>query len=256
MQSNALQLGYRWGFWRGSFPPWDQPWKLPGWLIGVHVGNTLAYPIGGERGASTATLAALLVGVAGVMAKTPADIPFSPSLTIRDGTGRGRAWAVSLRRSASNHPVPGSVHLFVGGTGRGDPVGPAAVAGIAAAERLGWAVGLLATLGFCLIGRDLVQPYRVPADVTSRSFAHWLWNESSPDAELLCVKSDLGFAFQPELWKRGMSAVYLFHQGTSTHRDRIESRIERSEGPIEPDGLSAWSFSTSRHAAIRSLNVG
>jgi hypothetical protein len=90
----------------------------------------------------------------------------------------------------------------------------------------GLAVGLLAALGVCLIARDLVLPYRVPADATSRSFAHWLWNESSPDAELVCAKSDLGFAFQPELWKRGMSAVYLFHQGRSKHRDRIGSRIK------------------------------
>jgi hypothetical protein len=101
---------------------------------------------------------------------------------------------------------------------------------------LGLTVGLLSTLGFALAGRDLVQPFRVPGDVTSRDFARWLWTESSPDADLLCVKSDLGLSFQPDLWKSGMSAVYLFHQGTSAHKDRIERRAERLStlSPVRP----------------------
>jgi 4-amino-4-deoxy-L-arabinose transferase-like glycosyltransferase len=225
VQSNALQSGYRSGFWRGSFPPWDEPWKLPEWLIGVHVGNTMAYPIGGERGASTATLAALLVGALALWRRrqrTSLFLLLSPFATGLAAAGLGQ-YPYGGAPRITQYLAP-SICLLVG-------LGAAILLGrlpSRALQRrgLGWAVGLLATLGFFLIGRDLVQPYRVPADVTSRSFAHWLWNESSPDAELLCVKSDLGFAFQPELWKRGMSAVYLFHQGTSTHRDRFKSQIE------------------------------
>ena len=64
VQSQALRSFYRWGYWRASFPPWEEPWKMPIWLIDVHAGKTLAYPLGGERGGSTATLFAVLVGVA------------------------------------------------------------------------------------------------------------------------------------------------------------------------------------------------
>ena len=41
VRSTALVTG-------ASFPPWQEPWRLPGWLIGVHTGTTMAYPIGGN----------------------------------------------------------------------------------------------------------------------------------------------------------------------------------------------------------------
>jgi Dolichyl-phosphate-mannose-protein mannosyltransferase len=62
-QATALRSYYRFGYWRDSFPPWQHPWRLPAWLIGVHTGTTMAYPIGGERGASILTLIAVLTGV-------------------------------------------------------------------------------------------------------------------------------------------------------------------------------------------------
>ncbi len=232
VQSNALQLGYRWGFWRGSFPPWDQPWKLPGWLIGVHVGNTMAYPIGGERGASTATLAALLVGALALWRRrqrTSLLLLLAPFATGLAAAGLGQ-YPYGGASRITQYLAP-SICLLVG-------LGIATLLArlpSRALQRRGlvWAVGLLATLGFCLIGRDLVQPYRVPADMTSRSFARWLWNESSPDAELLCVKSDLGFAFQPDLWKRGMTRRLLVPSGhvDAPEPDRIPNRT--AESPIE-----------------------
>lgn len=48
--------------WEKTFPPLDQPWKLPLWLISMHTGNMLAYPLGGDRGGSTATLLLVILG--------------------------------------------------------------------------------------------------------------------------------------------------------------------------------------------------
>ena len=62
-QSAAVRAGYRWGYWRDSFPPWEQPWKLVKWLISTHTGNMLAYPIGGANGAGAATFAAMTIGI-------------------------------------------------------------------------------------------------------------------------------------------------------------------------------------------------
>jgi hypothetical protein len=72
---------------------------------------------------------------------------------------------------------------------------------------------LLAGIGIFLIVRDLCEPYRVRGDLETRQFAQRFWHQSRGEADLVCVKSDLGLNFQPHLWNRGMSAVYLFHRG-------------------------------------------
>ena len=48
--------------WIQSFPPVSKPWQLPLWLLKVHTGNLLAYPIGGRNGGSTLTLLLVIVG--------------------------------------------------------------------------------------------------------------------------------------------------------------------------------------------------
>jgi hypothetical protein len=235
VQTTALQFGYRWGFWRASFPPWDEPWKLPGWLIAVHAGNTLAYPIGGERGASAATLAAVLAGVLALWRRGRVTLLFlllSPFAVGLAAASLGQ-YPYGGAARITQYLAP-SICLL---TGLGGAVLLDRLSSPAWRRRgLGLTVGLLVTLGFSLAGRDLVQPFRVPGDATSRAFARWFWAGSSPDAELLCVKSDLGFSFQPELWKSGMSAVYLFHHGTSARKDRIAKRAQRLStlSPVRP----------------------
>ena len=51
--------------WKGAFPPISQPWLLPYWLLDVHTGNMLAYPVGGNHFASIGT--AILVGFGGLV---------------------------------------------------------------------------------------------------------------------------------------------------------------------------------------------
>jgi hypothetical protein len=48
--------------WTKTFPPIAQPWKLPLWLVLVHTGNMLAYPIGGKNGGSIVTLVLVIIG--------------------------------------------------------------------------------------------------------------------------------------------------------------------------------------------------
>jgi hypothetical protein len=235
VQTSAVQSSYREGYWRGSFPPWESPWRIPLWLIEVHTGNTLAYPIGGERGASAGTLAAVLVGVVAFWrrgARVPLFLLLSPFAMGLVAAGLGQ-YPYGGAPRITQYLAP-SICVLAG-------LGAAVVFSKSASSTWrrripGLAVGLLAALGIGLISRDLVQPYRVPGDLTSRSFAHWLWNEYSREMKLVCVKNDLGLTFQPDLWKTGMSAVYLFHQAACAPRDPTESRsiLPRSLPREEP----------------------
>ncbi len=72
VQSTALLSFYRQGWWRDSFPPLGQPWKVPAWLVSVHTGTMMGYPIGEKAGGSTVTfLAAILGGLVVWKAKQP-----------------------------------------------------------------------------------------------------------------------------------------------------------------------------------------
>jgi 4-amino-4-deoxy-L-arabinose transferase-like glycosyltransferase len=53
-------------YWRESFPPSDTL-RWPAWLLEIHSGNMLAYPIGGKNGASAASFCLLLLGAAALL---------------------------------------------------------------------------------------------------------------------------------------------------------------------------------------------
>jgi hypothetical protein len=51
--------------WRKAFPPSPlKPLELLGWVFWVHTGNLLAYPVGGDKGGSTATFILVCIGAA------------------------------------------------------------------------------------------------------------------------------------------------------------------------------------------------
>jgi len=50
--------------WRGAFPPLDQPWTIPWWLLRIHAGRMLAYPLGGDDWGSLPTLILVTLGIA------------------------------------------------------------------------------------------------------------------------------------------------------------------------------------------------
>ena len=58
--------------WKGAFPPWGEPWRLPYWLLDVHTGNMLAYPNGGNSFGSVATAALVVVGGLSIRKSRPA----------------------------------------------------------------------------------------------------------------------------------------------------------------------------------------
>ena len=50
-------------FWKAGYPPVDQPWKLPLWLLVAHTGRGFAWPIGNNHFGSTLTFILWLTGL-------------------------------------------------------------------------------------------------------------------------------------------------------------------------------------------------
>ncbi|HMQ14776.1 MAG TPA: glycosyltransferase family 39 protein [Phycisphaerae bacterium] len=50
------------GMWKPPFPPLEDPLRIPLWLVAMHTGRMLAYPVGGEAPGSAGTLALVIIG--------------------------------------------------------------------------------------------------------------------------------------------------------------------------------------------------
>jgi hypothetical protein len=79
----------------------------------------------------------------------------------------------------------------------------------------------LAGAGLVLLGLKLGHPYKSIHDQNSRAFALWFWTEKARDAELGCVKSDLGIGFNRRNWTLFRSALYLCNQKIYSPRHRL-----------------------------------
>jgi hypothetical protein len=211
VQQREMGSFYRLGYWKDSFPPLDQPWWIPVWLIDMHSGNMLAYPIGERKGGSAGTLACALVGCLALWRRDRRTamglltFPFALGL-VAAFLGRypygGEARIVQY--------LAPSICLLTG-------LGMAALLARISRPALARSaprvlVAAMVVLALSLVARDLAKPYRVPADLRARDFARRFWVEQSQGAELACLKSDLGIEFDPQTWRAGMSAVYLFYQ--------------------------------------------
>jgi len=210
-QSAAVRWAYRWGYWRSAFPPWDQPWKLPLWLIETHTGNMLAYPIGDRNGASAATFAFVVAGIAALWRherRIPLWLLLSPF-------AMGLAAAI-----LGQYPYGGATRITLY---QAPSICILSGLGIAAVIRrlspvthehryVVFSVGALALLGAYSAGRDLIQPYRTRDDVVSQHFARWLWKDCARDADVVCASGDLGLDFLPKRTMPGASAVYACYR--------------------------------------------
>ncbi len=152
--------------WRDAYPPLDQPWRIPIWVIAKHAGNMFAYPNGGNHWGSTGTLLLVIAGSAALWR-------------------RGRGWLVVLLLS----PLPLNLAAAVlrkypyGDSARvAQYVAPAVclLAGAGLAAMLGLllsrrraagvrvAAALLAVGVVAYMVADVAKPYKRKADVLAR----------------------------------------------------------------------------------------
>ncbi len=225
VQQREMGSFYRLGYWKDSFPPLDQPWWIPVWLLDMHGGNMFAYPIGERKGGSSATLGCALVGCLALWRRDRRIL--MAALTLPFGLGLVAAfmgrYPYGGEARIMQYLAP-SICLLAG-------LGASALLARLSRPTIAWGapralLGAMAALAVGLIARDLANPYRVPADLRAREFARRFWTEQSKGADLACLKSDLGVEFDPHTWRAGMSAVYLFYQ-------RVYSPRHRSGAPFE-----------------------
>lgn len=241
---------------RDGFPPWQQPWRLPLWLLEVHASDLVAYPFGGERGASSATLLLIAVGV---------------GIAIRR-----RSWPLLAFCLA-----PLALNLAAAGLGR-YPYGQnvkfqlhlAAIfcmlAGLGAAGGAWWLQGrrpfriapfwsllaILACLGLGSMARDVWFPAKSATTQRYRDFARWFWQAAEFDGEAVCLKRDLDRVFSPKTYEWGYAALYLCNQriysprharGEPPRWDKITSdhplrcvEYYASDHPYDERAAAAW----------------
>jgi hypothetical protein len=243
-QEAVIGAQYREGCWAESFPPFNRPWMLPLWLLDIHTGNMLAYPVGDKHGGSVLTFLFVVAGARALSVRDRKAIlamllaPFALGLLAAvlgkypyGGTARTMQY------------VAPSICLLMG-------LGMAELAALVPWDNtrrgaIASALAALGLLGCGIVARDLVKPYRVKEDAATRDFARWFWKEKTRDAGLACVKTDLGLSFNERLWRVGMSAVYLFHQRMYSDRHRRREPLEldpRKYGEDRPLRLVVFDY--------------
>ena len=82
---------------------------------------------------------------------------------------------------------------------------------------------LLAAIGFGVVTRDVLRPYKTQSDYRARAFAQGFWFGAEHDEEVACLKTDLGLDFVPEQYKElSWSAQYLCNQALEKSRYHLK----------------------------------
>ncbi|MCZ6792127.1 MAG: glycosyltransferase family 39 protein [Planctomycetota bacterium] len=166
-------------YWGPDFPPLDDPWRLPGWLLHAHTGNMFAYPSGGRNYGSSFTTLLVVSGAVSVWRRGRKGL-----VLILLGALPLMLIAASLRL----YPYGGSarIHQHLAG-----PICLLAGAGLAALAcgllprrrspaALRVAVALLLALIATLAVKDICLPRKTREDAQNRALVHELREETRP----------------------------------------------------------------------------
>ena len=151
-------------YWQLHFPPVREPWKLPYWLLRTHASDFLAYPVGGPNWASSATLVFVVVGIwrlwrrhNGVLlglCLAPAAVHFLAALLQKYPYGGHVKFSQYLAPAICCLTAAGIVESFEFWSARGISMRRALVCGCT----------LLAAIGFGVVTRDVLRPYKTQSD--------------------------------------------------------------------------------------------
>lgn len=204
--------------WAHTFPPYQSPVELVGWLVKTHASDMLAYPVGASHGGSSLTLLGCIAGACVLL--------------------RQRRWTLALLCF-----VPPGLHLIAAAMQR-YPYGGhlrftlylAPVICVLAALGVAWAIarfarspsrrpalygillGLVALIPLGSMVRDVVRPYKRAEYQRACAFARWFWHDKPLTGEIVCMKTDLGLDFSPKTWAWGTSSLYLCNQRIYSER--------------------------------------
>jgi hypothetical protein len=216
-------LGVMQAEWKAGFPPWNDVFRLPAWLAVVHTGSMFAYPCGGDRGASSLTLLLSALGALVLWRGRRRRIlltclaPFGIALAA--AAIKRYPYGAAPNGSAARvmqYLVP-SICLLCG-------LGAAAVVEMIRDPRIRSRVVRISLIGLAAVGciplaAEAGHPFRTVHAQRARQFARGFWPEVSRQAELVCLRWDLGLG---EWDSTNLNvAVYLCNQMIySPHRSQ------------------------------------
>jgi 4-amino-4-deoxy-L-arabinose transferase-like glycosyltransferase len=164
--------------WARTFPPIDQPWRLPQWFVHVHLGRMFAYPIGGDGGGSALTFLAFCIGAVVVWRKdrvtamlllTPFGFTFIAAALQAYPYGGSARVAQHLAPAICLLAAAG-VHYVVTSRFRGED----------RERRVHWVLGLCALIILAGIARDIAKPYKTRSDLDNRRIVLGLLRGAPP----------------------------------------------------------------------------
>ncbi len=217
--------------WNHHFPPLNDIGRFLFWLVQTHTSELLAYPAGGRPFLSVIPCLCWVIGLVALARRRQFDFlllclaPLAVTLV-----------AAALRR----YPYGGHTRLNI-------YVAPfmCLVIGYGGSALLAWcgrrqwalaprfALIVLAAVGGVSIARDLVFPYKAVSDIRARAFAQWFWYNAAYDAEVACLRNDLGRNFTPKMSRElNYSAEYFCNQ-------RIYSDRHARRAPLAWERISA-----------------
>jgi hypothetical protein len=183
--------------WAQSFPPLDSIFGFLRWLVVVHSGDLMAYPCGGESGASSLSLVACVAGA-----------------VVLNRSGRSAVVAILLGPLLLGMVAAGLRLYPYGGPaphGSAARIMQYAAPGLCLLIGLGFSRGLewvrgrvgsdrpirLACLGLLVVGvcplvEGFRHPYRAYQAEAARRFARGFWSEVGRGAEVACLRWDYG----------------------------------------------------------------
>lgn len=236
--------------WASTFPPIAQPWKLPAWLLEIHAGAMLGYPVGGPNWGSTVSLLCAVAGVVTVARRghwllvgllvAPLGLNFIAAALHRfpyGGHARmtlflaptfctlisiGLTAALARIGGAGAWPAFGRRFDILVNIGRRDArpatsqFRPARGLNLCTVVLL-----LLALLGAGSWLRDVMQPYKSATTLRAREFAQWFWFELAHDCELVSCETDLKTDLAPGKRNCGWSSLYYCNQRIYSPRHAI-----------------------------------
>jgi hypothetical protein len=235
-------------YWRETFPPLAQPWKLPLWFMEIHSSGMLGYPVGGPNWGSLVPFLLCLAGVAILawrrqgfllaLLLSPLGLNFVAAAMHRYPYGGHQrmtlfmapAFCLLIGVGIAGGAVLGSVlrwHLT-----RWVSV-PAASIRPYARTAMVLVLGFFVAMGAGILLRDLWNPYKSGTTLRAKEFAQWFWKDMAEDSELVCLQTDLKANLSPGSYDFGQSSLYLCNQriysprharGEPPHWDRVSQQ--------------------------------
>ncbi len=174
-----------------AFPPLDSVKKFALFAVASNTSESMAYPIGGDHGASVLTtlscLTALVILLRGrrfslaLLCAAPLALNFLAAVLHRYPYGNHARFALFMA----------PIFCLLTGLGTAAFLSLLKNRGWSAAGPVKAAIAVLVLIAVVTTVRDFLKPYKEPCWGRNRDFARWFWCDKAQDAELACYVNDM-----------------------------------------------------------------